>query len=80
MRRIGQVEAKTYGIWVDSFKGAKNFHKVEWKLDVLAKNDGRECVYNVIPFDKGRTVMIHVYLMPKGYKFADKQSQTTEKS
>jgi hypothetical protein len=69
MRRIGQVEAKTNGQFIESFESAEEFRKVMPRLDRLAENKNRECVYCVIPFPSSGLVMIHVFLMPEGYIF-----------
>lgn len=73
MRRITQVEAKSRGVFIESFESREKFMAVKWKLDALAQNDGRECAYIVLPFGtepgQKRIVMYQVFLMPRKYKF-----------
>jgi hypothetical protein len=64
--RIGQVEAKSKGVFVESFDNPDDFSKAKNLLEKLASKMGRTVACIVLPV--GGIVQTQVYLMPVGWK------------
>ena len=67
MRRLGQVEAKAKGVFIESFDYRSEFMAARNALDRLAEREGRVLAYVVVPF--GKLAQYQVYLMQEGYAF-----------